>query len=76
MIRVEDGGKGISESLRRKLFRPFSRSAEEAAGKQPGVGLGLALSHELARGMGGELWLEESSGNGSRFALKLPLVRD
>lgn len=76
VIRVEDGGKGISESLRRKLFRPFSRSAEEAAGKQPGVGLGLALSRELARGMGGELWLEESSGNGSRFALKLPLVRD
>ena len=76
VIRVEDGGKGISESLRRKLFRPFSRSAEEAAGKQPGVRLGLALSRELARGMGGELWLEESSGNGSRFALKLPLVRD
>lgn len=76
MIRVQDEGKGISDSLRGKLFRPFSRSAEEAAGKQPGVGLGLALSQELARSMGGELWLEESSGHGCRFALKLPLCRE
>lgn len=76
IIRVEDGGRGISESLRKKLFRPFFRSAEEAAGKQPGVGLGLALSRELARGLGGDLWLEASSGDGSRFALKLPLDRE
>lgn len=76
VIRVEDEGKGISVSLKGKLFRPFSRSAEEAAGKQPGVGLGLALSRELARNMGGDLWLEESSGHGCRFALRLPLCRE
>lgn len=76
VIRVQDEGKGISDSLKGRLFRPFSRSAEEAAGKQPGVGLGLALSRELARNMGGDLWLEESSGHGSRFALRLPLCRE
>lgn len=75
VIRVEDEGKGISDSLKGKLFRPFSRSAEEAAGKQPGVGLGLALSRELARSMGGDLCLEESSGHGCRFALRIPLFR-
>ena len=75
VIRVEDEGKGISDSLKGKLFRPFSRSAEEAAGKQPGVGLGLALSRELARSMGGDLCLEESSGHGCRFALRIPLSR-
>lgn len=75
VIRVEDEGKGISGSLKGKLFRPFSRSAEEAAGKQPGVGLGLALSRELARSMGGDLCLEESSGRGCRFALRIPLSR-
>lgn len=74
VIRVEDEGKGISASLKGKLFRPFSRSAEEAAGKQPGVGLGLALPRELARSMGGDLCLEESS-HGCRFALRLPLSR-
>lgn len=74
VIRVEDEGKGISDSLKGKLFRPFSRSAEEAAGKQPGVGLGLALSRELARSMGGDLCLEESS-HGCRFALRLPLSK-
>lgn len=76
VIRVEDEGKGISDSLKGKLFRSFSRSAEEAAGKQPGVGLGLALSRELARNMGGDLWLEESTGHGSRFALRLPLCKE
>lgn len=75
VLRVEDEGKGISDSLKGKLFRPFSRSAEEAAGKQPGVGLGLALSRELARSMGGDLCLEESSVHGCRFALRIPLSR-
>lgn len=75
VIRVQDEGKGISDSLKGKLFRPFSRSAEEAAGKQPGVGLGLALSRELARSMGGDLCLEESSVHGCRFALRIPLSR-
>lgn len=75
VIRVEDEGKGVSDSLKGKLFRPFSRSAEEAAGKQPGVGLGLALSRELARSMGGDLCLEESSGHGCRFALRIPFSR-
>lgn len=75
VLRVEDEGQGIPEALKGRLFRPFSRSAEEAAGKQPGVGLGLALSRELARKMGGELWLEASSGCGCRFAMKLPLVQ-
>lgn len=74
VLRVEDEGKGISDSVKGKLFRPFFRSAEEAAGKQPGVGLGLALSRELARSMGGDLCLEESS-HGCRFALRLPLSR-
>lgn len=75
VIRVQDEGKGISDSLKGKLFRPFSRSAEEAAGKQPGVGLGLALSRELARSMEGDLCLEESSVHGCRFALRIPLSR-
>ena len=75
VIRVEDEGKGISDSLKGKLFRPFSRSAEEAAGKQPGVGLGLGWSRVLARSMGGDLCLEESSGHGCRFALRLPFSR-
>lgn len=72
LIRITDEGNGISKKLRRRLFRPFSRSAEEAAGKQPGVGLGLALSRQLARKMKGDLRCEEVD-KGACFVIKLPL---
>ncbi len=72
LIRITDEGNGIPKKLRKKLFLPFSRSAEEAAGKQPGVGLGLALSRQLARKMKGELRYE-AVDKGACFVIKLPL---
>jgi signal transduction histidine kinase len=73
-LRVRDGGPGVSPDVREKLFRPFSRSAREAAGSAPGVGLGLALSRRLARQMGGDLRLEPADGGGACFVLTLPLA--
>ena len=74
-LRVSDHGPGISERDARKLFRPFSRSSEEAAGGVPGVGLGLALSRRLARDLGGDLLLVPSREPGATFVLKLPAAR-
>lgn len=74
-IRVSDFGPGISQAECKKIFRPFHKSAKQAAETQPGVGLGLALSNRLARSMGGKL----SCGNrtdghkGAVFALTLPV---
>jgi signal transduction histidine kinase len=72
-IKVADHGPGFSHAECRKLFRPFSKSAREAANSAPGVGLGLALSRRLARQMKGDLRLEESNG-GASFLLTLPLA--
>lgn len=69
-IRVRDFGPGISESQRRLLFAPFTKSATEAAKSAPGVGLGLSLSRRLARDMGGEL-TSESCDAGACFCLTL-----
>jgi signal transduction histidine kinase len=70
-IRVADHGPGLSAGARAKLFRPFSKSVQEAAASAPGLGLGLALSRRLAGNMGGALrW--EGSGDGAVFVLVVP----
>ncbi|MEM7383548.1 MAG: HAMP domain-containing sensor histidine kinase [Verrucomicrobiota bacterium] len=73
LLRVRDHGRGISRSEARRLFKPFEKSATEAAHTAPGVGLGLALCRKLSRALGGELDLcPESSG--ACFVLKLPVL--
>jgi signal transduction histidine kinase len=72
VLKVCDHGPGISARDARRLFRPFSKSARDAANSAPGVGLGLALSRRLAREMGGDLTLIARPGDGACFALSLP----
>ncbi len=65
-VAVSDSGPGIDPSVRERIFRPFwSRDGR-------GTGLGLAISRELAIALGGELDLESTPGQGSRFELLLP----
>ena len=71
-LEVCDHGPGLSARDARRLFRPFSKSARDAANSAPGVGLGLALSRRLAREMGGDLVLEPADGAGACFVLFLP----
>lgn len=73
-VRVRDYGPGISEHEARRLFRPFCKSAKDAANSSPGVGLGLALSRRLARHMGGDLQLDQSVNEGACFVLTLPVT--
>ncbi len=75
-LRVRDHGPGIASGEARKLFKPFRKSARDAANSAPGVGLGLALSRRLARMMGGDLRFEESVTDGACFVLTLPRARD
>src|SRR6185437_11529030 len=72
VIEVEDTGPGISEHELKDLFRPFAqtRVGIEARG---GTGLGLALSREFARLMGGDVTVESRVGKGSVFRVDIPL---
>jgi signal transduction histidine kinase len=74
MVRVRDHGQGISEAGARRLFKPFSKSAEEAAHTAPGIGLGLALCRRLSRSIGGDLQLAQRGASGACFELRLPLT--
>jgi len=71
-ITVEDGGAGIAEADRERLFRRFARGAERPTGE--GSGLGLYVSRELCRAMGGELELAPAgrAGTGAAFTISLP----
>lgn len=72
-IRLRDHGPGIPAAARKNLFKPFHKSAQEAAASKPGVGLGLSLSRRLSRALGGNLVLESPARGGSCFLLKLPI---
>jgi len=71
-LRVRDHGPGISSEDSRQLFRPFTKSASDAAHSAPGVGLGLTLSRRLAREMGGDLQIDQTVNGGACFKLTLP----
>jgi signal transduction histidine kinase len=75
LIIARDHGPGISPRQADRLFRPFSKSARDAADSAPGVGLGLALSRRLARAMGGDLRCDPN-GKGARFLLSLPMDKN
>jgi len=74
-IEVSDHGPGIDPSVERVIFQPFDRGTIEPGSATPGVGLGLALSRELANRLGGSLThCRPPGGRGACFVLQLPLI--
>ena len=72
VFTVKDTGKGISLENRGKLFRPFEQADTSVARKYGGTGLGLALSRNIARGMGGDVRILDSKvGVGTIFEIFL-----
>jgi len=73
-VRVRDSGIGIPREKREMIFDPFVQVDRKLNRPSDGVGLGLAISRDLARGMGGDLTVESEVGAGSTFTLVLPRV--
>ncbi len=74
-VVVQDTGRGIPADHLEQVFEPFVQVGRVVGGSDAGVGLGLAISRELARGMGGELTVASTVGEGSRFTFHLPRAR-
>ncbi|RKU17244.1 hypothetical protein C6500_15745 [Candidatus Poribacteria bacterium] len=70
---VVDTGIGISEADQAKLFAPFTQIDTSKSRRYGGTGLGLALTHRLIVLHGGEISVTSREGEGSNFALKIPL---
>jgi signal transduction histidine kinase len=71
-LAVRDTGRGIGPEQLARVFDPFVQVDRHLTpASQQGVGLGLAISRDLARGMGGELTAASEPGVGSTFTLRL-----
>ena len=70
-VRVTDTGVGIAADKLESIFEPFVQIGRTFATSHEGVGLGLAISRDLARAMGGELRAKSVPDVGPSFELTL-----
>lgn len=73
---VHDNGVGIPADRLKEIFEPFVQVDDALTRTASGAGLGLAISRDLARAMGGELTVQSEPGKGSIFSVSFPAVSD
>jgi len=77
-ISISDTGVGITDKNKKLLFKKFQQAGERVLARDVtrGTGMGLYISKLLVEGMGGKIYLEESSaGKGSTFTFELPIAK-
>lgn len=75
ICRIGNTGPGIQPEMRSRLFERFFRADPSRSDARPGHGLGLSLSREIARALGGDLEVDASvAADWTEFVFSLPLV--
>ncbi|CAE6497690.1 unnamed protein product [Rhizoctonia solani] len=72
---IEDEGMGIADSIRKRLFRPFSQADSSTARRYGGTGLGLTISKNLVELMGGQIGLDSKEGKGTCAWFSVPFQK-
>jgi signal transduction histidine kinase len=75
MISVKDYGVGIPREKQVHIFECFFRAHTGTPHDYGGMGVGLYISNEIVRKLGGRMWFQSEEGKGSNFCLCLPLAR-
>ena len=75
-IVCQDTGKGIEASALERIFEPFEQEDSSDTRAHGGIGLGLAISRELVRKLGGDVKVTSTPGRGSTFTVLLPFKRN
>jgi signal transduction histidine kinase/ligand-binding sensor domain-containing protein len=71
---IADTGKGIPPEIMESLFRIDSAATSQGTEGESGTGLGLILCHEFIQKLGGVIWVEETSVEGTTFSFTLPAL--
>lgn len=69
----EDNGYGMTEEFQKHLFEPFARANDKQTAGIQGTGLGMAITRNIVRMMGGDISVESVYGEGSRFTVNMYL---
>jgi len=72
-VSVRDEGVGITQAYQEKIFEAFTQEDSSTTRKYGGTGLGLTISYNLVKAMGGELKVNSTIGQGSEFYFSIPL---
>ncbi len=73
-LSVRDHGPGIPFEDQQRIFEPFFRRGSELRRETQGIGIGLSIVKHVAEAHGGSVHVESQLGQGSRFAIRLPLT--
>ncbi|WP_279323344.1 sensor histidine kinase [Salinibacter grassmerensis] len=76
VIEVEDTGIGMKPEAAEDLFEPFRQASKGMSRKYEGTGVGLAVTQKAIEQMDGSIEVETQKGEGSCFALRLPLTEE
>ncbi len=74
-LSVKDYGMGIPQETQPYLFNRFYRVNTKLHNTIPGIGLGLYISAEIIKRLGGKIWVESDGKNGAMFSFTLPLKK-
>jgi len=75
-VCVQDFGIGISPDLQDHVFEQFYRVSGNKEHTFPGLGLGLYISSEIVKRLGGKIWVNSVQGKGSTFGFNIPVIKE